>query len=232
LIEMGGIAIGGVNMWALLLDGDPGHSAEATDLATDVDQKLKKTAIVEVEQEPSGRNVAKPAKRADKAKKSKKSAAGDSKQAAKVQIDGAAPATMPDRGQLADRHEETKETLATLPWKEEEDANEEMFKARGGRRRTVAPVAGGIATGGANMLSRTVWADAPSRLGCGVNGPAGPRHEGRARPTAVLIREQGEWMRRAGTRTWTEGPGMGRHGSLFLPDLSLYCIPSSPTRLL
>jgi hypothetical protein len=95
----------GANMWDLLLDKDPGHSAVATDLAVDVvEQKLKKAAAVtavKVEEAPSARNVAKPAKRANKAKMNTKSAAGCSKQAEpasaaiveggnKVQINGAA----------------------------------------------------------------------------------------------------------------------------------------------
>src|SRR4051812_9380915 len=73
-----GTAIGGANMWALLLDKDPGHSAAAGDLAADVvDKKLKKAAPValKLEEAPPAGNVAKPAKRANKAKVNKKSAA-------------------------------------------------------------------------------------------------------------------------------------------------------------
>ena len=79
-------AIAGANMWALLLDKDPGNSAAAADLAVDVvDQKLKKAAMavtVKVEEAPLACNVVKPAKRGDKSKKMKKVTTGNSKQAA------------------------------------------------------------------------------------------------------------------------------------------------------
>jgi hypothetical protein len=82
----GGITIGGPNMWALLLDKDPGDRAVATDLAFDVvdRRKHKKAAVVvKVEAPPPAGKIAKPVKRCNnnKGKKMEKDAAWNSKQA-------------------------------------------------------------------------------------------------------------------------------------------------------
>jgi hypothetical protein len=172
-----GVTVTGANMWALLLDKDPGHSAAATNLAVDVvEQKLKKAAAitaVKVEEAPSACNVAKPAKRVNKAKMNTKSTAGCSKQAepasaaivdgaGKVQINVAAGDSK--QAAASDHDEELTNMwmrryyLSEEASKEkEEEATFAVVAARGGRRRTVAPrtgkptVAEDVTVTGANM---------------------------------------------------------------------------------
>jgi hypothetical protein len=155
------------NMWALLLDKDPGHRAAAGDLAVDVvDRKLKKAGVTPIDAE-----VAKPAKREQIVKKEKQGAIGCSNQAPatvncrQVQINGvgednkepAAAVTVPDG------NEEINEVLAALRRIDESkapEAKEEMFDVvRRGRRPTVATgtrklavvADGSTAVTGANM---------------------------------------------------------------------------------
>jgi hypothetical protein len=160
----GGIAIGGANMWALLLDKDPGDRAAATDLASDVvDRKRKKAAVavaVKVEAAPPAGKIAKPAKRCNNGKKMEKGAARSSKRASASKV----KKTNGDAGhsKQADGEELTDMCIRRYLSQEGTSKGEEetMFivvAAGGGGRRTVAPrtrkpdVARGATVTGANM---------------------------------------------------------------------------------
>ncbi|KAM0928523.1 hypothetical protein ACQ4PT_002530 [Festuca glaucescens] len=168
------MAITGANMWALLLDKDPGHSAAAGDLAVDVVYwKLKKAAAaaaVKVEETPPARNVTKSVNSGEKPKKMKKIATGCSKQAAssaaivhgggKVNINGATgdnkQTTAADGEELTDMW--IRRYLSQEETGKKEEGEFAVVAAGGGRRRTVAPrtrkasIAEGVTVpAGANM---------------------------------------------------------------------------------
>jgi hypothetical protein len=160
----GGIAIGGANMWALLLDKDPGDRAAATDLASDVvDRKHKKAAVavaLKVEAAPPAGKIAKQAKRCNNGKKMEKGAARNSKRAPASKV-------KKTNGDAGDKKQADSEELTDM-WirrylsqerssKGEEETMFTVVAAGGGGRRMVAPrtrkpaVAGGATATGANM---------------------------------------------------------------------------------
>jgi hypothetical protein len=163
----GGIAIGGANMWALLLDKDPGDRAAATDLASDVvDRKHKKAAVavaVKVEVPPPAGKIAKPAKRGNNGKKMENGTARNSKQAPARKV----KKTNGDAGhnRQADGEELTDKWIRRYLSQEGTSKGEEetMFTVvaagGGGRRRTVAPRTRKAAvTGGATVTGANMWA--------------------------------------------------------------------------
>ncbi|KAM0843053.1 hypothetical protein ACQ4PT_057962 [Festuca glaucescens] len=131
----------GANMWDLLLDKDPGHSAAACDLAVDVVDRKRK-----VEETPPARNIAKTTKRGEKSKKNKEGAAGCSKNSAAsaaIVRDGEEPmsADVGDNNQTAATDDEELTNILIRRYLSQEETskkgeNEAMFTVvAGGRRR-------------------------------------------------------------------------------------------------